>query len=131
MASAGEFVKFSLQCASHRAGLSVADGAEIDLAQPNHFSGSAADEYFVRNIELVARNRLLDYGVTEVVCQRDQTIASNAFEYRCARRGVNYVVTHHENIFAGTLGHVALGSSMMASSKPARWDSVLARIEPT
>src|SRR6476620_10691203 len=108
MASAGELVEFSLQCASNRAGLSVADGAEIDLAQANHFGGSAADENLIRNIELVARNSLFDYGVPEIACQREQTIASNALKNRRATGGVDHVVPNHKNIFAGTLGHIAL-----------------------
>ncbi len=87
MASAGELVEFSLQCASNRAGLSVADGAEVDLAQANHFGGGAADENFIRNIELVARNRLFDYGVPEISCQREQTVARDALKNRLRGRG--------------------------------------------
>ena len=73
MASAGELLKFSLQGASDRAGLSVADGAEVDLPQANNFGGGSADEYFVRNIELVAGNGFLDHGVTQVLRQRNQS----------------------------------------------------------
>ena len=87
MASAGEFLEFSLQGASHPAGLSIADGAEVDLPQAHNFGRGSADKYFVCDIQLVARNRFLDHRVTEVLRQRDQAVARDALEYR-PREGV-------------------------------------------
>ena len=87
MASAGELLKFSLQGASDRAGLAIADGAEVDLPQAHNFGGGSADEYFVCDIQLVARNRFLDHGVTQVLRQRDQTVARDALEYRASSTG--------------------------------------------
>src|SRR5713226_10747824 len=66
MASAGELVKFSLQGASDGAGLSAADGAEVDLAQAHDFGSGSADEDFIGDVKLVAGNRLLYHGVTQI-----------------------------------------------------------------
>ena len=60
MASAGEVLKFRLQGASDRPGFSIADGAEINLAQADDFGSGAADEDFISDVELIARDRLLD-----------------------------------------------------------------------
>ena len=40
MASAGQFIKRLLQLARDRPSLSAADGAEVDLAQPNHLGNA-------------------------------------------------------------------------------------------
>ena len=61
MAPAGEFVEFSLQGACDWAGFTVADGAEVDLPQADDFGSGAADEDFIGDIKLVARNRLFDH----------------------------------------------------------------------
>ena len=50
MASGGELLKFGLQSASNRAGLSIADGAEVNLPQTNHFGSRTANEHFVGDI---------------------------------------------------------------------------------
>ena len=64
MAAVHQFVEFVLQGAGYGSGLAVADGAEINFAQRDHFGGRAADKNFVGDIELVARDRLLDNGIT-------------------------------------------------------------------
>ena len=63
MASAGELLKFSLQGASHRAGLSIADGAEVDLPQAHDFGSRSADKHFVGDI-----NWSREIGSSTTVC---------------------------------------------------------------
>src|SRR5258705_3986959 len=106
MSSAGQFIECLLQFPGDRAGLSVADGTEIDFAQANHFGGSAAHEDLVGNVELVARNGLFDNVVAEVARQRNQAVAGDALEYRAAGHGVNHTIAHYEDIFASAFGNV-------------------------
>src|SRR2546425_6656522 len=80
MASAAELLEFNLQGASNRAGLSVANGAEVDLAQANDFGGGATNENLIRDVELVAGNRLLDHVVTQITRQCQQAVARDALE---------------------------------------------------
>src|SRR5205085_6827519 len=47
-----------LDRASHWAGAPGSDDAEVDLSQPDHLGGGAADELFVGRVGLVARGRL-------------------------------------------------------------------------
>ena len=54
MASAGQFIKRLLQLARNRPSLSAADGAEVDLAQPNHLGRCATHEYLIGDVQLIA-----------------------------------------------------------------------------
>ena len=87
MAAVYQLVEFVLQGARDWAGFAVADGAEIDFAQGDDLGRCAADENLVGNIKLIAGDGLLDDGVTQVAGERDEAVASDAFENSGARGG--------------------------------------------
>lgn len=75
MASARKLFKFGLQTTRDRAGLTVADGAEVNLPQAHNFSSGAADENLIRDVELVAGYRLLYGSVTQIAHHGQQAVA--------------------------------------------------------
>ncbi len=69
-------------------GLAVADHPEIDLTQADALSGGAADKDFIRSVQLVAGDRLLDHLVSQVASQRDDRIVGDALQDRPMVGGV-------------------------------------------
>ena len=80
MSAAGQFVKGFLKLPCYRAGLTTANGTEVNLAQPDDLGRRSADKNFVGNVKLVSRNRFLDNGVSHVSSNGDQTVARDALE---------------------------------------------------
>src|ERR1700691_2566525 len=114
MSSGYQRMKFFLHGAGYRTGLAVADDAKIDFAQGNNFCCRTADKNLVGDIELIARDGLLDYGIAQIPRQGDEAVASYSFQNAGARRGVDdlvaVLITNHKEVLAGTLSHVTIGT---------------------
>ena len=89
MLSADQFIELLLQRASDWTSLAVADDAEVNLAQRHDFGGSAANEDFIGNIKLVARNRLLGHGIAQIAGEGNQAVARDALENSRTRRCID------------------------------------------
>src|SRR6266568_7328864 len=78
--------------------LTVANRAEINFAQGDHFGRRAADENFVRNVELIPRDRFLEDRITKVPSECNQAVARDAFQNRRFRYGIDHLIADQENV---------------------------------
>ena len=80
MLAANDGLEGLLQRARDRPHLARADDAKVNLAQGDDFGGGAAHKHFVRDVQLVARDGLLDHVIAQVAGERDERVARDAFE---------------------------------------------------
>src|SRR5262249_47768269 len=108
VAAAGQFIKGFLQCACDGTRFAATDSAKVYLPQADDLGRCAADEDFISDIELIARDRLFNYFVTKIASQSDQAVACDSLKDRAARRSVDFSVARDEQILSGTFSDIAL-----------------------
>src|SRR5574341_1796674 len=74
VATADGGMKCLLDLLGHRAGFAAADHTVVDLAQANAFRSGATYEHFIGDIELIARDSLLDHAISQVARKGDDGI---------------------------------------------------------
>src|SRR5260370_37818946 len=78
-----------LQSSGDRPCSARTDHPEVDFAQPDHLRRRAADEHLVRQVELIARDRLDGHLVTEVGGKMNQRGPGDPGEDVSLPRGAN------------------------------------------
>src|SRR5215216_866380 len=81
---------------------------EIDLAQANHLRSGTTYEHFIGGIELVTRDWLFKYRVTQVFSDCKKRMARDAFQQRRSGRRDDLASSDDENVFSRALSHIAL-----------------------
>src|SRR5688572_16382121 len=91
-----------------RAGLAIPDRAEVDFTQPNALCRRAADKDFVRDIELVTRDGLLEHIMAQILRNRMNSMTCDPLQDGRRGRSHQFTAPHHKEVFASTFGHVSL-----------------------
>ena len=97
-----------LQPGGDRAARTATDGAVVQFTDRRHFGGRAGEECLVGAIYLVARDALLDQLYARVFRQRDDGVARDALQARGQVGSVELALLDHKQVFARTLGHIAV-----------------------
>ncbi len=77
---------FGLEQLGNRTGLAIADLTTVNRTDGSQFSCSTCEKDLVGDVEHVTGDRLFTHFVSEVACQGDDGIASQATQYAVSMR---------------------------------------------
>ena len=108
-------------CLGHGTSPATADLHPVNRSDWRHLNGGADEEYFVRDVERLARQRLLAHVEAELAGDGDHGIARDTRQHRVAdRRRMDDPFTDDEDVLAAALAQVAVGVERNTFGVPLR-----------